>query len=89
MIAESPSLRVPGPFVEARSASAELGPLELAQRAVPSLLKRHEVDPATIQAIAYGAVVRERARPNLAREIVLGSFWPPCMKSRAAVNDFS
>ncbi len=62
--------------MKARSASAELGPLERAKRAVPALPKRHEVDPATTEAIAHGAVVPERVRPNLVREIVLESFWP-------------
>ncbi len=70
------------PFVKARSAFAELGPMELAQHAVTGLLKRHEVDPVTIQAIAYGAVVPERGKPNLAREIVLESGLPPSIEAQ-------
>ena len=40
------------------------------------LLERHEVDPAGIDAMAFGVVVPERGKPNLAREIVLETGLP-------------
>src|SRR2546425_12902240 len=59
------------PFVKAGQAFASLGPLRLATHAVRGLLDRHDVDPAGIDALAFGVVVPERGKPNLAREIVL------------------
>jgi acetyl-CoA acetyltransferase family protein len=64
------------PFVRAGKAFAALGPLALAKHAVRGLLDRHEIDPARIDAMAFGVVVPERGKPNLAREIVLETGLP-------------
>src|SRR5262245_12140514 len=64
------------PFVKAGKAFASLGPLALAKHAVSGLLERHKVDPAGVGAIAFGVVVPEKGKPNLAREIVLESNLP-------------
>src|SRR2546425_7536653 len=64
------------PFVKAGQAFASLGPLRLATHAVRGLLDRHDVDPAGIDALAFGVVVPERGKPNLAREIVLEAGLP-------------
>ena len=64
------------PFVKAGQAFATLGPLALAKHAVRGLLERHEVDPAGIDAMAFGVVVPEPGKPNLAREIVLETGLP-------------
>src|SRR2546427_10157675 len=64
------------PFVKAGKAFASLGPSALAKHAVRGLLDRHEVDPKGIDAIAFGAVVPERHKPNLAREIVFEAGLP-------------
>jgi acetyl-CoA acetyltransferase family protein len=64
------------PFVKAGQAFASSGPLALANHAVRGLLDRHRVDPAGIDAIAFGVVVPERGKPNLAREIVLETGLP-------------
>ena len=64
------------PFVKAGQAFAALGPLALAKHAVRGLLERHEVDPAGIDAMAFGVVVPEPGKPNLAREIVLETGLP-------------
>jgi acetyl-CoA acetyltransferase family protein len=64
------------PFVKAGQAFATLGPLALAKHAVQGLLERHEIDPAGIDAMAFGVVVPERGKPNLAREIVLETGLP-------------
>ena len=61
------------PFVRSGTAFADLGPLELAKRSVTALIEQHEVDPAGVEAIAYGVVVPQPGKPNLAREIVLES----------------
>src|SRR6476660_2546335 len=55
------------PFVKAGQAFATLGPLALAKHAVRGLLERHEVDPAGIDAMAFGVVVPEPGKPNIAR----------------------
>ena len=64
------------PFVKSGKAFAESGPLALATHAVRGLLDRHEVDPSRIDALAFGVVVPEAGKPNLAREIVLESGLP-------------
>jgi len=64
------------PFVKAGKAFAALGPLALAKLAVRGLLDRHKVNAAGVQAIAFGAVVPEPGKPNLAREIVLEMGLP-------------
>ncbi len=65
------------PFVKSGKAFASLGPLALAKHAVRGLLERHRVDPDSIDAVAFGAVVPERGKPNLAREIVLEAGLSP------------
>jgi acetyl-CoA acetyltransferase family protein len=64
------------PFVKAGQGFAKLGPLALAKHVVHGLLQRHEVDPAGIEAVAFGVVVPEPGKPNLAREIVLETGLP-------------
>jgi acetyl-CoA acetyltransferase family protein len=64
------------PFVKAGKAFASLGPLALAKHAVGGLLERHKVDPQGVEALAFGVVVPEKGKPNLAREIVLESGLP-------------
>jgi acetyl-CoA acetyltransferase family protein len=64
------------PFVKAGKAFASLGPLALAKHAVGGLLDPHRVDPEGVEAIAFGVVVPEKGKPNLAREIVLESDLP-------------
>ena len=64
------------PFVKAGQTFAAMGPLALAKHAVSGLLERHEIDPAGIDAMAFGAVVPEQGKPNLAREIVLETGLP-------------
>src|SRR5213592_571961 len=64
------------PFVKSGQAFAKSSPLALATHAVRGLVSRHHVDPAGIEAIAFGAVVPERGKPNLAREIVFEAGLP-------------
>jgi acetyl-CoA acetyltransferase family protein len=70
------------PFVKSGQAFASLGPLALAKHAVRGLLDRHDVDPAGIEAIAFGAVVPERGKPNLAREIVFEAGLPAAIEAQ-------
>jgi len=70
------------PFVKAGKAFASIGPLALAKHAVRGLLDRHKVDPQGIDAIAFGAVVPERHKPNLAREIVFEAGLPPHIEAQ-------
>ena len=70
------------PFVKAGQAFSSLGPLALAKHAVRGLLERHDVDPAGIEAMAFGAVVAEPGKPNLAREIVLETGLPAAIEAQ-------
>src|SRR5882762_10190082 len=70
------------PFVKAGQAFAKLSPLALATHAVRGLVSRHNVDPAGIEAIAFGAVVPERGKPNIAREIVFEAGLPASIEAQ-------
>ncbi|MEE9295799.1 MAG: thiolase family protein, partial [Phycisphaerae bacterium] len=70
------------PFVKAGKAFKDLGPLALARQSVHGLIERHDVDPDGIQAIAYGVVVPEPGRPNLAREIVFETGLPKAIEAQ-------
>jgi acetyl-CoA acetyltransferase family protein len=70
------------PFVKADQAFAGLGPLALATHAVRGLIERHQVDASGIEAIAFGAVVPERGKPNLAREIVFEAGLPASIEAQ-------
>jgi acetyl-CoA acetyltransferase family protein len=70
------------PFVRAGKAFASSSPLALAKHAVSGLLDRHRVAPGGIEAIAFGVVVPEKGKPNLAREIVLEGGLPPGIEAQ-------
>jgi acetyl-CoA acetyltransferase family protein len=70
------------PFVRSGKAFAQLGPLELAKLAVRGLLERHQVDAKRVESLAFGVVVPERGKPNLAREIVLESGLPASIEAQ-------
>ena len=70
------------PFVKSGKTFRSLGPSALAKHAVRGLLDRHHVDPDRIDAIAFGAVVPERGKPNLAREIVFEAGLPPRIEAQ-------
>lgn len=70
------------PFVKSGRAFSKLGSLALGIHAVRGLIERHAVDPAGIEAIAFGTVVTEPGKPNLAREIVLEAGLPRHMEAQ-------
>jgi acetyl-CoA acetyltransferase family protein len=70
------------PFVKSGQTFARLGPLALATHAVRGLLDRHHVDARGIEAIAFGTVVPERGKPNLAREIVFEAGLPAAIEAQ-------
>ena len=70
------------PFVKAGKAFASLTPSKLAKHAVRGLLERHKVDAKGIDAISFGAVVAERGKPNLAREIVFEAGLPAAIEAQ-------
>jgi len=70
------------PFVKARTAFEKLLPLDLSRAAVAGLLERHDVDPASVEAIAWGAVVPQPGMPNLAREIVFANELPSSIEAQ-------
>ncbi|MGE3164135.1 MAG: acetyl-CoA C-acyltransferase [Planctomycetota bacterium] len=70
------------PFVKARTAFEPLGPLALGARAVSGLLQQSEIPSAEIEAVAFGVVVPEPGRPNLAREIVFETGLPMSVEAQ-------
>ena len=70
------------PFVKAGKTFKDMGPLKLACYTVKGMIERHEVDPAAVEALAYGVVVPEPGRPNLAREIVFEAGLPMSIEAQ-------
>lgn len=70
------------PFVRAGKSFKDLGPLKLGCHAVRGLIERHNVEPASIEALAFGAVVPEPGKPNLAREIVFEIKLPKSIEAQ-------
>ena len=70
------------PFVKAGKTLKDLGPLELARHSVLGLVERHDVDSDSIEALAYGVVVAEPGRPNLAREIIFETGLPKTIEAQ-------
>jgi acetyl-CoA acetyltransferase family protein len=70
------------PFVRAGTHFKELGPLKLGVHSVKGLLEKVPIDPEIIQAIAFGVVVPEAGKPNLAREIVFETGLPSSIEAQ-------
>ena len=70
------------PFVKAWKDFKELGPLKLGVHAVQGLLERSRIDPGIMDAIAFGVVVPEPGKPNLAREIVFETGLPSTVEAQ-------
>jgi len=70
------------PFVKSGKAFAAVGPLRLAKHAVRVLIDRNGIDPAGVDAIAFGAVLPEPGKPNLAREIVIELDLPRSIEAQ-------
>lgn len=70
------------PFVKAGTHFKELGPLKLGVHSVKGLLEKTQIDPGIIEAIAFGVVVPEAGKPNLAREIVFETGIPSSIEAQ-------
>src|SRR5438309_3745480 len=70
------------PFVKSGQAFAKSSPLALATHAVRGLVERHHVDPGSIESVAFGTVVPERGKPNLAREVVFEAGLPASIEAQ-------
>jgi acetyl-CoA acetyltransferase family protein len=70
------------PFVKAGKELSELGPLALGAGALNGLVRRHDFDPDLIEALAFGTVVPEKGRPNLARELVFETGLPAAVEAQ-------
>lgn len=64
------------PFIKAGKAYKDLGPLAMGVHAVKGLIDRHHIDGNTIEALAFGTMVPEPGKPNLARELVFETGLP-------------
>ncbi len=70
------------PFVQAGRELAQLGPLQLAVHAVRGVVAMSGIDPERIGTIAYGAVIPEPGKPNIAREIVFETGLPRSIETQ-------
>jgi acetyl-CoA acyltransferase len=64
------------PFAKAGTVFKGLSATQLGKLAVVELLQRAEIDPATVQALAFGTVVPSVQAPNIAREVSLIPMLP-------------
>jgi acetyl-CoA acyltransferase len=64
------------PFTKAGTDLADLDVYDLGRTAVVEVLARSEIDPAAVDGIVFGNVMRPVQYHNLAREIALGSAIP-------------
>jgi acetyl-CoA acetyltransferase family protein len=74
------------PFVKAGKDFSELGPLKLGIHTVRGLLEKTKIDPGMIEAIAFGVVVPEPGKPNLAREIVFETGLPSSIEAQTIAS---
>ena len=56
-------------FIKLAKLSKDLGPLKLGSQAVSGLIQQHDVDPTSIEALAYGIVVHNQLQE---RDIPVG-----------------
>ena len=70
------------PFVKAGKAFKDLGPLKLGSHAVSNLIEKYDIDPAAIEALAYGVTLPEPGKPNLARELVFEVGLPKSIEAQ-------
>ncbi len=70
------------PFVKAGKTFKDLGPLKLGNHAVSNLIERYDIDPESIEALAYGVTLPEPGKPNLARELVFESGLPKSIEAQ-------
>ncbi len=70
------------PFVKAGKDFKHLSALELACHSVKGLIERHQIDASTVQSLAYGVVIPEPGKPNLARELVLEGGLPKTVEAQ-------
>ncbi len=64
------------PFVKALGSYKHLSAVQLGIHAVDGLLDKADLDPATVDTLAYGWVVIDTRTPHMAREIGFGSRLP-------------
>lgn len=70
------------PFVKSGKAFKDLGPLRLARESVRGLIESTNLEPEGVDALAYGVVVPEPGKPNIAREIVLEEGLPESIEAQ-------
>lgn len=70
------------PFVKAGRELKDQRPLQLAVHVVRGLLERFSLDAGSIEALAFGAVVPEPGKPNLAREVVFEAGLPRAIEAQ-------
>lgn len=69
------------PFCKSGTAYRDLSALDLGRAVVTELLARTEVDPRSVDALVFGAVVPALQSPNLAREIALSVNLPKSVEA--------
>ncbi len=64
------------PFAKAGTALKGFGAIELGKLAVAELIHRPDLDPASVDLLAFGTVIPSVLAPNIAREIALMPLLP-------------
>jgi acetyl-CoA acyltransferase len=74
------------PFIKAGNAFKDLGPLAMGVHAVKGLLDRHQVDTNMIESLAFGTMVPDPGKPNLARELVFETGLPAHIEAQTVAS---
>ena len=74
------------PFIKAGRTYKGLGPLSLGTHVVRGLIERSGIDPALVDALAFGTMIPEPGRPNLAREIVFETGLPSHIEAQTVLS---
>jgi len=75
------------PFVKAGTVFKKHTALDLGVHAVNGLLEMHEIDPVSVDHLAYGIVIFDPKIPNLAREIVFNANLPSEVHAHTVSNN--
>ena len=75
------------PFVKAGTVFRHHTALDLGVHSVKGLLEMHQLDPDSVDHLAYGIVIFDPKIPNLAREIVFNTPLPSKVHAHTVSNN--
>lgn len=75
------------PFAKVGGAFRDRSALDLAAHAIAGLLAKQALDPAAVEALAFGIVIVDPRIPHFAREVVFRSLLPPSVRALTVTDN--